>query len=123
MSNYNIVTGFEDIYLEDSWVLGIRLEPGLALFEVELVILESHPRYTTPRPGEQYCYLRGQIRFEGVSSVRWTGQGVVKPAVDATGEVDYGAIDAFDAFDTHCELEGDFGRLEIESPWPSLNIL
>ncbi|MEU4383698.1 hypothetical protein [Promicromonospora sp. NPDC023805] len=123
MSNYETIVGFEGVYLEDSWVLGVHLEPGLAVLEVDVVLTESHPQYTAPSAGEQFCYRRAQIRFEEVSSVCWTGQGLVKAAVDATGERDFGSIDEFEVDGDSFSLEGDFGRLEIESRRPGLHLL
>ena len=78
MSNYWDLPGFENVYLEDSWVTGINATPGNVFIEVDLVLREKHPAYSPPRHGEQYCYHPATIRFEGVSALSWTAQG--KPA-------------------------------------------
>lgn len=120
MSTYTTIPGFEDVYLEDSWILGIHVEPGSVAFDVEVVLLETHPLYSPPGPEEQYCYRRGTIIFHQVAEVNWTGQGVVVPAVDASGEQDFGSIDEFELADGSYALEGDFGRLVVRSAEPTL---
>jgi hypothetical protein len=122
-SIYTSVPGFRHVYLEDSFVLGINAEPGRVVFDIELVLIESHPAYAPPKRGEQHCYRRGLIRFENVESLSWTGQMVVKPAVDASGEQDFGGIDDLRIAEGVYALEGDFGRLEIASSPPALDLL
>ncbi|WP_241975561.1 MULTISPECIES: hypothetical protein [unclassified Cryobacterium] len=118
MRDYWTIAGFAGLYLEDSWVLHIVARPGVLEFVVDLVLQESHPSYEAPQTGEQYCYRRGVIRFDTVSSLDWKGQGAV-PAVDATGEPDYGSIDALEASEDGYVLEGDFGRIAVTSAAPS----
>lgn len=122
MGNYETLPGFEYVYLEDSWVLGICLEPGRAMIDMEFVLTEGHPSYSAPLLGEQYCYRRGEIRFDGVTSVNWVGQSVVKPAEDAAGERDFGSIDDFSIAGGSFTLEGDFGRLRIDSLEPIIDL-
>lgn len=121
MDAYNEVLGFADVYLEDSWVLGVTARPGEVVLDIEAVLLKGHPAYTPPRPGEAHCYRPGRIVFRQVTAVTWTDQSAVAVAVDASGEKDYGAIDVFVIGDT-CVLEGDFGRLEVESTPPVLEL-
>ena len=122
MSDYWSIPGFEGLYLEDSWVLDITARPGVLEFVADLVLRESHPRYEAPKAGEQYCHRRGVLRFEGVSSLRWEGQGSV-PAIDATGEQDYGSVDALRVADDAYTVEGDFGRIVVASAPPSVEFL
>ena len=122
MSDYSRVPGFEGLYLEDSWVLDITARPGVLEFVVELVLRESHPRYESPKAGEQYCYRRGVLRFGAVSSLRWDRQGAV-PAIDTTGEQDYGSVDALGVTDHAYTVEGDFGRIAVESAPPTVEFL
>jgi hypothetical protein len=122
MSGYTSIPGFEDIYLEDSWILGIRAEPGSVFLDLDVVLNESHPAYAPPMPGEQYCYRRGAIRFEHVDSLTWTRQTMVVPAIDASGEPDFGSIDEFEIGQGQYTIEGDFGRLEITSSRPTIEL-
>ena len=120
MSDYLMIPGFENVYLENGWVLDVRAEPCRLMLDVEIVLLESHLAYSEPVAGEQYCYLRGSIRFERVSELNWSGQGISVPAVDASGERDFGSIDEFTVGDGAYVLEGDFGRIEVKSRPPTL---
>jgi hypothetical protein len=119
MSDYWNMPGFEGLYLEDSWILEITARPGLLEFVVDLVLLDSHPLFELRSAGEQYCYRRGVIRFDGVSSLRWEKQGA-PPATDATGERDYGSVDALRETDDAYVVEGDFGHIAVASPPPSV---
>jgi len=122
MSDYSGLPGFEGLYLEDSWVLDITARPGVLEFVVDLVLRESHPRYEAPKAGEHYCYRRGVLRFPGVSSLRWDKQGTVQ-AIDATGERDYGSVDTLGMTDHAYTVEGDFGRIVVESAPPTVEFL
>lgn len=122
ISDYWSIPGFDSLYLEDSWVLDITARPGVLEFVVDLVLRESHPRYEAPKAGEGYCYRRGVLRFRGVSSLMWQGQGTV-PAIDATGEQDYGSVDVLTVTDDVYTVEGDFGRIVVASARPSVEFL
>lgn len=114
MSAYWELPGFADVYLEDSWVTGIQATPGRFVLELDLVLRETHPSYSAPAPGEQHCYRRGSIRFESVSTLHWLDQGQ-PPAVDSTGERDFGGIDALNYSDDVYSIVGDFGRIELRA--------
>lgn len=53
MSGYWSIPGFEDLYLEDSWVLDITARPGVLEVVVDLVLRESHLSYKPPLTGER----------------------------------------------------------------------
>lgn len=122
MPDYSSIPGLENLYLEDSWVLGITARPGVLELDVDLVLREPHPWYEPPKAGEQYCHRRGVVRFDGVSSLRWEGQGSV-PAVDLTGEQDYGSVDSLWTTDGSYVVEGDFGRIAVASAPPSVEFV
>ena len=112
MSDHWNLPGFEYLYLEDSWVTGVHATPAQLEIAVDFVVREGHPEYAIPAPGEQYCYRSGSILFTGVTALRWDGQGG-RPAVDASGELDYGSIDTFAHDGDLYTLAGDFGRIEV----------
>lgn len=120
--DYSAIQGFENLYLEDSWVLSITAQPGSLELVAELVLCESHPLYHPPTVGEQYCYRQGVVRFEDVTSLHWEGQGLM-PAVDATGERDYGSIDALFVTPGAFILESDFGRIAVASAPPAVALV
>lgn len=119
--HYYQLEGLEHVYLEDSYVLDIRTDPTSVEFSLCVVLTEDHLLYRSPLPGEQYCYRRGLLRFPNVERVEWLEKSMM-PSTDATGAVDYGNIDEFYLADGHYYLSGDWGRLEIKSSPPSLEV-
>ena len=75
MKDYTDFDGFDQVYLEDSWVVAIMATPGRLLFRCEIVLREGHPMHRTKRVEEQYCYGMGVIDFKQVASLHWDDQG------------------------------------------------
>jgi hypothetical protein len=119
--NYYELEEFKGIYLEDSFVLDIKL--NFESFEIllEAVLHETHPLYTIPLPNEQYCYRKARIIFSDYKKIVFH-KNIIIPSVDASGEVDYGNIDTFVVRDGQNILTGDFGELEIRCDAVSLKI-
>jgi hypothetical protein len=115
MTNYTDLPELRAYYLEDSWVLDVVASPGLLMIAMDLVLTPEHPDYRPPRPDEQYCLRRGHLSFTNVTYLEWAGQGVTQPARDATGEIDYGNIDAFSLDQGECSLVGDFGEIRVRA--------
>lgn len=114
MTYYSQIDALHFFYLEDSWVLDIVAMPGILAMTLDVVLLPEHPDYHAPLPGESYCYRRGELKFEGVTSLCWTGQGL-PPATDASGERDYGGVDLL-AFDQGVyRMSGDFGDIVLHA--------
>jgi len=118
---YYELAGLEHVYLEDSYVLDIRTGLASVEFSLSVVLAEQHPLYIAPLPGEQYCYRSGMLRFRSVERVEWVERSMT-PYTDSTGAVDYGNIDEFYLTDGHYCLSGDWGRLEIKSSPPLLEL-
>ncbi|GGU67096.1 hypothetical protein [Lentzea flava] len=114
MIDYRQIDELRLYYLEDSWVLDITARPGLVVISIEVVLLPEHPDHHAPLPGERYCYRRGELRFEGVSALHWTGQGL-PPARDASGELDYGGVDSFELDGGSYCLRGNFGEISVQA--------
>lgn len=115
--HYSQIPGFEGVYLEDSWVLQIIREANSLVFVVDLVLLESHPSYSPPTAGEQYCYRRAQVIFGNLRSLRWKS-GVSRAATDASGETDLGSFDEFRVRADEYAFSGDFGSIVIAADAP-----
>lgn len=114
MHDYSALPALRDVYLEDSWVTDIVSRPGEIWFELEFVLIQTHPLYSLPAPGEQYCYRRGRLAFGGVTELHWTDQG--SPASsDVTGESDFGSIDMLVVEGSRYRAVGDFGTIEFVS--------
>jgi hypothetical protein len=107
---YGELPGFAEVYLEDSWVLAVRATPARIEFDMEFVLREGHPLYEPPSSGEQYCYHRGRLTIDNVKSLNWTDQGS-PPAVDASGELDFGNIDALFVGGGQVRAEGLWGSM------------
>lgn len=114
MKPYTDIPGFAELVLEESFVLGISAVPTRVTIDVEFALTSGHPAYVPPPPHENEAYRRGQIRFVDVRRIEWADQGV-RPATDATGEVDYGHIDDLRWEGETFELEGDWGRMTLEA--------
>ena len=52
---------FKDFYLPDSWILDLNFDGDSLRLTCDLVLLESHPLYSSPLPAEQYSYLRADV--------------------------------------------------------------
>lgn len=109
---HEVLRGF---YLEDSWVLDINASRGQLVITAEFVLTDEHPSYAPARPGEQYCYRKGVLVFEGVTDLTWTGQLSSRPSRDPNGSVDYGNIDSLIIEGDHYTVEGDLGIMRNSS--------
>jgi hypothetical protein len=116
---YADIPGLSDVFLEDSFVLGLEETDNELRFQLDLILLRGHPLYRTPRPNEQYCFRRAQLRFPAVRRATWHERTFV-PYTDATNTVDYGNIYDFHAIDAVYHLSGAWGNVEIESAPPVL---
>jgi len=113
-------------YLEDSWVLDVQASERECTFRLDVVLTPEHPNYQHPRPGEQYCYARALLRVDSHVAVAFQ-RGTGPPAIDATGELDWGNIDTFDPVDWEgrdaWQLTGSWGELLAVEPEVSIEFL
>lgn len=112
----------EHIYLEDSWVLDVRVSYRIVKFVFDLVLTENHRLDTPPPPHEAYCYRKAELIFDGVSSINWDNMGL-RPAVDATGTFGFGNVDFSNKQGNLFVLGGDWGRMKVTSQNPTLVFL
>lgn len=117
MSGYEQLPGFEHLYLEDSWVLAVDEDNKGLRFLVEAVLTEEHPEWKPRKPNEQYSYRRIEIRFDDPDHLTFR-RSDAPPAVDASGETDYGNIDTFVWEGGRYELEGSWGSATVEGAPP-----
>ncbi len=102
------------IYLEDSFVLGLQEVDDVLAFEMEFVLTPEHPDYRPAQPNQQHCYARGELRFVRPRMVDWIRRTLCT-STDATGEVDFGAIDALTLEAGRYRLEGDWGEVQLNA--------
>jgi hypothetical protein len=116
---YDELPGFEHVYLEDSWVLGVTEGVGGLRLNLDLILTDQHPKWTPAKPEERYCYVSAALVFASPHRVKWIKQPD-RPARDATGELDWGNIDSFEWDDSTYELEGGWGAVIVEGDAPQL---
>ncbi|MEG5139065.1 MULTISPECIES: hypothetical protein [unclassified Microcoleus] len=117
--NYWQFPGFENIYLEDSYVLSINAKTSIQIL-LEAVLTENHSLYTQPLPGEQYCYRRMTINFPHPQTYDLVVNNI-SPIADPDGSIDYGNIDEFFRADSKYYLRvGEWGELTIVSDPPMI---
>lgn len=117
--NYSKFSGFEYVFLEDSFVLKIKTNSLSADFNMEFVLTKNHQFYEKPKPNEMYCYKKGVINFPKVEEVVWT-EVSMNPSIDIDSEVDFGNIDSFYFENDFYHLSGDWGEVKIKSQSPSI---
>lgn len=110
---------FDQIYLEDSYVLELIENTTKIEFKLNLVLRENHRNYTAPKEGEQYCYKQGSIVFKNPAKVTWIKKEF-RPTKDPDGEIDFGNIDYFIHKQNKYFLGGEWGEVQIESNPPSI---
>ena len=120
MRDWTTISAFDRLDLSESFILSWLADNGDLLFEVDFALAEGHPDYCQPRLGERACFRRGTLRFPNVRSMaRLPSMAEVRPAFDATGEIDYGHFDSFvEVASGQFEVSGDFGVLRLESDQP-----
>jgi hypothetical protein len=116
---YESIPGLENLYLEDSWVLGVFESADSLSFDLDALLTEQHPQWHPPRPGEQYAYRRVSLTFPNVRTIEWLDRGG-PPATDASGEQDWGNIDRFIVDDDVYEMEGGWGQVRVVSDRPQV---
>ncbi|GGL46735.1 hypothetical protein [Nocardia jinanensis] len=116
-ADYEDYESLKGVYLEDSYVMDIVEGPDFLRFTIEAVLTPDNPRYSPPKPGEQYCYVDSTLTFEGVSKSTWDKRNFRKYK-DASGEEDYGNIDSLLTLDDGYRVEGDWGSVRIWSNEP-----
>jgi hypothetical protein len=120
--NHPSLPGFEHVSLEDSYVLDIAAHPGRLTLKLDLLLLPQHPRYRAPLPGERASFRPATVVFSSVRALHWTGQSVVKAAIEASGSVDYGSVDALITLQDSYKILGDWGEIIVQSEAPSMTI-
>ena len=117
MIDYKSFPGLADVYLEDSYVLGISESWERVVFHLDAVLTPEHAAYHSPRPGEQCCYANGNLVFPDVTRVVWLKRNS-SHYTDACGEEDLGNIDIRVVDDDAFVAEGDWGTVQISGAQP-----
>jgi hypothetical protein len=116
------IDAFDNILLEDTFVLAWRQDTDTLAFTVLASLLQSHPDATPPAKGEWACYRPGVIQFSGVSAVHGLlQQESVIPTTDPDGTVDYGTFDGLACIGPgEYRVAGEFGIVTVAAREVSL---
>jgi hypothetical protein len=116
---HEVFASLAHVVLEDSWVQNIAVEPTQLTFVLDLVLTPTHPDYRPPQRDQAGCYRRGTLVLESDAAV-FLRRSSLPPAVDVSGQLDYGQIDTF------CpasglgsgvwELTGSWGEATVRQP-------
>ena len=109
------IEAFDNILLEDTFVLSWHQTDASLTFNVLASLLRNHPEALPPANGEWACYRPGVIQFSGVSSVDGLlRQESVTPIKDPDGSADYGCIDDLSlARPGEYRIAGEFGVVTV----------
>ena len=116
------IDAFDDILLEDTFVLSWCRGADSLTFQVLASLLQSHPEASLPPDGDWACYRHGQIQFTGVSAVAGLlPQESVVPCTDPDGSVDFGCIDELSLIRSgEYRIAGEFGVVTVAAQDVSL---
>jgi hypothetical protein len=120
MKPYFEIPSLKNIYLEDSFILGIEATKQFVTFTAEFVLTEEHEYYSPPLKGEQHCYKKGKLKFENCKELEWLKVSHVR-YIDKNLEIDMGNIDVFTFDENKYSLSGDWGEVEITCEKVSLD--
>ena len=124
MREWTELSTFDGIDLTESYILSWAHVNGSLVLEMDFVLTPDHPGYQPPPVNWYACFRRGLLRFDGVRSL--TGlpnMADVIPAIDATGEKDYGHLDQLvEIAAGRFEGETDYGTFSVESASPTVEL-
>lgn len=107
------------VVLEESWVVTVDVSLTRLILVVDLALTPAHPDYRPPLQDETHCYRLTTLLVDSDTAIL-VRRSTTPPAVDATGELDYGHIDTFCPItgldDDVWELTGDWGDALVRQP-------
>ena len=110
------ITKFDGLDLSESYVLGWLRKDNQMTFQADFAVAPDHPTYSPPLPTEYAHFRLGTLSFSNVKSAKGLpDQSAVRPAIDASGEADYGHIESFTRNVGVCEIGLEFGIVNIEA--------
>ena len=116
------IADLQNVYLEDSYVLGIYETEDALLFDLDAVLTEAHPAYAPPPVDMQYCYRKARLTFRGHLTVNWIERNFNSRTVDPDGSVDIGEIDGFECGPEGYYVDGAWGAVQIQCDEVSLTL-
>jgi hypothetical protein len=111
---YFLLNSLQNLYLEESYVLGIEETKNTIIFKMEFVLCQNHPLYQPKKIQEQYCYRKGALIFKNILNYSWIHKNL-RPSFDANKEADFGNIDHYFFHENVHHLEGSWGEIIIKT--------
>lgn len=121
MSSSFTEINLDDLYLMDSFVLKIDVDPEAIAILADFVVLPTSPLYTAPKPHESHCFKRAVMTFAKWDNMYWH-RSDKRFAIDADGEIDYGGFDEFSSYNNHYVIRGTFGDMSFDSNVPKITL-
>ena len=112
--NYYEKPEFKDIYLEDSYLIWLKLKQNELILGMDFVLCESHELYSKPKPDHQYCFMKGQLILRDFSALSFEG-GEFRPSKDAENEIDYGSIHFLSIEHDEVVIGGEWGEIKVKN--------
>lgn len=110
---YEAVEDLRNVYLEDSFVLGIHETADSLFFDLDVVLTDDHPLYRPPPEDLRYCYRTARLVFSGDIQVTWVERNLEARNFDGMGNVDLGEIDGFECGPDGYYLDGEWGAVKV----------
>ena len=112
--NWQDLTDFTGIDLNDSFVLSWSQDHEQLVFELEASIWPNSKHYEPPKKNEYTCYKPAKLTFNNFTELSGLlPMEDVRPSTDANNELDYGNIDHLETNDQGYKVSGDFGDVVI----------
>jgi len=108
------------MFISKTAVLACTETESEIVFSLDLVLTPGHERYSPAKPDEQHCYCFGKLIFGNPATVRWLRKDFGHPSVDASGQIDFGAIDSMVLEKGVYRLAGAWGEVTIKSDPPTI---
>ena len=114
---------FGAIDLTRSFVIAWAVENEALVLDIDLLLLENHPFYETPRPAEKVCIRPATIEFPWCYGLEADGLESGSTIEETSGLLKIGRIDDLQLVtDGQYALSGEFGNVAIRSERPVLRL-
>jgi hypothetical protein len=123
MKNYTNDKNFKQILFEESYVLEVIEGINSIIFIIEAALTEDNPYYTIPIDNEAYCYKNIKLIFDNVHNHKWIIPFSNKKIKSADLIEDIGTIDLFQFDKNQYVLGGEWGKIEINSAAPKIELI
>ena len=117
MESWKDLEAFENIDLQDSFVIGWKNSDETFFIDMEVSIWPGHKDYEKPKKDEYTCYKKGRLIFRSPQNVKGLlNINDVTPNKVLPEEIpDYDTVDDLEIGDTEFHLVGAFGDVTLSA--------